>query len=125
MSLYIDFDSKFRGHPVKKDLFLVTDSQSVANSIKMIVMTNFYERPFNSQFGGNLSGLLFELADEDAAGTVKERIKFTLQKWEPRAQIEDIQSVTIGDHELQVSVFFRLLNKTEVNRTDITLRVAR
>lgn len=124
MFLYKDLDSKFRGHPVKKDLLNVTDAQAVANSVKMIVMTNFYERPFNAKFGGNVRGLLFELADEDSAAVVKERVKSTIEKWEPRAVVIDVQS-QLYENELRVLVHFRLLNRTEVNQTEITLRTAR
>ena len=124
MFLYKDLDSKFRGHPVKKDLLYVTDAQAIANSIKMIVMTNFYERPFNAKFGGNVRGLLFELADEDTASVVKDRVKSTIEKWEPRAVVEDVQT-KLSDTELMVTIHFRLLNRLEVNRTEITLRTAR
>lgn len=124
MSLYKDLDSKFRGHPVKKDLLYVTDAQAVANSVKMIVMTNFYERPFNSRFGGNVRGLLFELADSDSALVIKDRVKGAIEKWEPRAVVLDVQAQLV-ENELKVSVHFRLLNKTEVNRTEITLRTVR
>lgn len=124
MSLYKDLDSKFRGHPVKKDLLYVTDAQAVANSVKMIVMTNFYERPFNSRFGGNVRGLLFELADNDSTLVIKDRVKGAIEKWEPRAVVLDVQAQLV-ENELRVSVHFRLLNKTEVNRTEITLRTVR
>ena len=122
--LYKDIDLKLRGHPVKKDLLFIVDSKAVTESIKMIVNTNFYERPFNSEFGGNIRALLFELADGDTAAVAKDRIISTIEKWEPRAVIEDVTAF-IEDHILTVVIRFRLQNKTEVSQVDIRLRVIR
>lgn len=122
--LYRDLDLKMRGHPVKQDLFWVTDAQAVSNSIKMLINTNFYERPFNSDMGANLRALLFELADEDTEGVAKDRAKRAIERWEPRAVIESISSRLI-EHTITVQIRFRLVNSSTVNTTTIALRVLR
>jgi len=124
MPLYKDLDMKMRGHPVKKDLLFVVDSQAVANSIKMIVMTNFYERPFNNEFGGNVRALLFDLADSETAASAEERIKNVLDTWEPRCSVVSVVADS-DDHTLRITIQFRLQNKSEVNSTTISLRLTR
>ena len=124
MPLFLDIDMKMRGHPVKKDTVFVTDAQAVSNSIKMLVLTNYYERPFNSELGGNITALLFELADEDTSGSAESRVTELLQKYEPRCEIVSVQAENC-DHTLVVSINFRIINSTQVNTTSISLKLTR
>lgn len=124
MPLFVDIDMKMRGHPVKRDTLFVVDSQAVANSIKMIVLTNYYERPFNAELAGNITALLFDLTDSETASSAEERVKEVLQKYEPRC---DIIAVTgsLGEHDLKLTIQFRIKNSTEVNSTSISLKLTR
>ena len=44
---YRDLDLNFNIHPLKKDINKNLDEIAVVNSIKNIVSTNFYEKPFS------------------------------------------------------------------------------
>jgi phage baseplate assembly protein W len=122
--MYMGIDLRLFGHPVKKDIFFTTDITCVNNSLKMIVNTNFYETPFNSEFGSNVRALLFELADDDTASVVKDRIINTIEKWEPRVVIENV-TASVSEHTLVVSIYYRLQNRTEVTKVDVSLRLNR
>lgn len=122
--LYKGIDLRMLGHPVKKDVFFTTDTTCVNNSLKMIVYTNYYERPFNSSFGSNIRALLFELADEDTSSVVRDRLISAIQKWEPRVVIEDVRS-SVVENSLDVSIYYRIQNKAEVTKVDVRLRLNR
>ena len=43
---YKDLDLNFKAHPVKKDINKHFNEKAVINSVKNLVSTNFYERPY-------------------------------------------------------------------------------
>jgi len=58
---FTDMDINMTLHPESKDMVLKYDMQSVARSIKNLMQTNHYERPFAPSLGLNLRAKLFEL----------------------------------------------------------------
>ena len=75
-------------------------------------MTNTFEKPFRPEFGANLRGLLFELADEGTDYFVIERLKRIVEEQEPRANILDIivsTAQTIRNH-IAITITFKVMN---------------
>ena len=66
-----DLDLNFTIHPVKKDINKNTGPMAVVNSIKNLILTNYYEKPFQPEFGSSVRGLLFENLDSITATTIK------------------------------------------------------
>ena len=66
------------------------DVNAVKQSIKILMLTNFYERPFAPQKGANLRGLLFEPMSSNFASIIHRTIKDLVTSYEPRARIETI-----------------------------------
>ena len=52
--LYSDLDITFERHPVTNDVVLKKDSDAIKRSLKNILLTNDFERPFKPNFGANL-----------------------------------------------------------------------
>ena len=78
-------------------------------------MTNFYEKPFQPFFGGNVSGLLFELANDDASEEIKEVIENAIEFYEPRAKVlELIVNASPDKNVVTVSLQFQVVNTEEV-----------
>ena len=61
-----------------------------SNKIKILVNTQFYERPFNPKFGSQVRGLLFDLMDEQTARILATTLQLAIENFEPRAKVEDI-----------------------------------
>ena len=59
--VYSDLNLLFTAHPITKDVTRLLDADAVKRSVKNIVLTNYYERPFKPAFGGGIRNLLFEL----------------------------------------------------------------
>ena len=55
-----DLDLYFTKASGTKDVNKVTDVQAVKRSIRNLVLTNHYERPFHPEIGSNILGTLFE-----------------------------------------------------------------
>lgn len=104
------------------DIFRKTDLAAVKQSLKTLLLTNRYEKPYRPSFGGDLRGLLFELADEDTGEVMIERVKSAIQRFEPRVAIINLR-VTAQQEFNTVNVYleFRVVNTGIVDILKITL----
>ena len=111
---FIDLDLNFNSHPIKKDVTKVVDEMAVINSIKNLLLTNHYERPFQPDLGSNVQKLLFDNMDQITASALERQITDTLRNFEPRAQITYMNILPDFDNNsYSVSMEFRIINKTE------------
>jgi hypothetical protein len=83
-SVYSDLDLLFPIHPNRDDITPLKDLEAVKQSVKNLVLTNFFERPFHPEIGGNVTSKLFEPADKFTAIEIRDEIKEVLKKYEPR-----------------------------------------
>ena len=104
------------------DIFKKIDAAAVKQSVKNIIMTNHFEKPFNPLFGGNVTAQLFELADNDIREDLKDDIEEALLAYEPRARVQDVVINYQPDvNSISVRIEFQVvnLNQTEVIETTI------
>lgn len=87
---YSDFLADFSINPHTKDAVKVTNEQAVINSIKNILRTNNFERPYNAFFGANIYRYLFEPFTSITQMILEEEIRFAIENFEPRAEVIDI-----------------------------------
>jgi phage baseplate assembly protein W len=111
---FIDLDLNFTSHPIKKDVTKVIDEMAVISSIKNLLLTNHYERPFQPDLGSNVRKLLFDNMDQITASALERQITDTLRNFEPRAQITYMNILPDFDNNsYKVSMEFRIINQTE------------
>lgn len=111
---YKDIDLSFTAKP-NGELYTKKDASAVIQALKNLIQTNYYEKPFEPFFGGNVRGLLFELADEDIEIEVREAIIQTINEYEPRAKIINIFVNFNEDYnDLSVTIEFQVINTEEV-----------
>ena len=84
--VYIDINSNFDRNAVSGGVSKKTNADSVKQSVKMLLLTNPLERPFQPTIGGGLNDLLFENVDPGLQIRVEEQIKTTLHNHEPRVE---------------------------------------
>jgi|TARA_B100000902_G_scaffold116366_1_gene117148 phage baseplate assembly protein W len=105
---YSDIDLLFERKP-SGDIYRKTDADAVKQSVKNIVSTNRYEKPFEIFYGANITGMLFELADAGMGTHVEDQVKSAIQDYEPRAKILRINVFSNPDRNtLQVELLFRV-----------------
>ena len=88
--IYKDLNMSFTKNPATKDVARLFDVQAIKRSVKNIILTNKYERPFNPDFGCNLRGFLFENITEPLLVIIKDRVAMAIEKYEPRVSVEDV-----------------------------------
>lgn len=104
------------------DIFRKTDVASVKQALKTLLLTNRFEKPYRPAFGGNLRGLLFELADEDAGEEILSRVKSSIQRFEPRVKVIELRVTASPDYNsVNVYIEFRVVNTGIVDILKITL----
>ena len=71
------------------------------------MLTNNFERPFKPNFGANLRGLLFELADDITKYEIRSQIMEAVEAYEPRVRVNqiDLQQSRTGN-DMHVSLIY-------------------
>lgn len=111
---YSDVDLSFVPKP-NGDIFKKTDAAAVKQSVKNIILTNHFEKPFLPFFGGNVRSLLFELAYDDVGEETQENIISALQRYEPRARVLNIDiQVEQDNNNLRVTIEFQVVSTEEI-----------
>lgn len=82
-----DLDLNFTSHPVRKDVTRLYDENAIIGSVKNLLFTNFYERPFQPNIGSNLRGMLFENMDNITAAKIERAVLETIRNHEPRVKV--------------------------------------
>ena len=79
-----DFSLTFEKNAVTNDILALKNEAAIKEAVKNIVLYNFYEKPFNPFFGGNIIGLLFENSTPTMELEVKNRICLLYTSPSPR-----------------------------------------
>jgi phage baseplate assembly protein W len=124
--IYSDLDLTFKALPVTKDVSMRYDDQAVVASVRNLLLTNFYERPFQPNLGSNMSSLLFEPATNVTATILADEIKNVITNFEPRVRISNI-SVELSPQGNGFNVFLKFFigNNTIVTNVNLFLQRSR
>ena len=118
-----DLDLSLKIHPIRKDIIPLKDDAAIRNSVKNLIITNFYERPFQDDLGANLRGLLFEPAGILTNIELRDNISSVIQKYESRVTVTSIDITDIVDtNEYFIEVFFKIKGFNEEQVVEIPLR---
>ncbi len=89
-NLYTDLNLNFAKNPATKDVTRLKDVEAVKRSVRNLILTNRFERPFHPEIGANVRALLFENMTPVTEQLLTERIAETLRVYEPRAVLNDV-----------------------------------
>ena len=122
MAIFTDFTNKFTIHPLKGDLTLKNDAESVKQSIKNLVLTDKGEILFQPNIGCKVRSLLFDNFTPQSKIVAKQTIEETINEYEPRAMLQDVQISSDPDNNaMLVSVLFNLINSPEVQSLELEI----
>lgn len=124
--IFSDLDLNFTAHPVTKDVVRRYDEDAVKSSLKNLILTRNFERPFHSEIGSPIRALLFEPATPMLAVTLKQAIIDVINNFEPRVNLIDVYTNVNGDsNSIDVSIEFKLVNTERPLTLDLTLERTR
>jgi len=112
---YIDIDFDFNAHPVSGDLVLKYNEEAIKKSVRSLVLTNKYERPFQPSLSGRVNELLFENITPMTGVLLKSHIENVLNAYEPRIKLLGVDVVeNHGHNAIEVTISFSIQNQPEV-----------
>lgn len=109
--LDLDFTANQRSGVAKKN-----DLNAIKQALKILVLTDFYERPFYPTKGGNLRGMLFENMTPMMANTMAKAIQNLIETYEPRAKVEYVNVIPDYDsnaYSVTIAFYGRNVNKPD------------
>ena len=108
---YVDLDLDFTRLPVTNDVVKITDVEAVKRSVKNLINTQFYERPFHPELGCGVRDMLFENYTPMTGIFMRRKIEEVLSNYEPRASLSSIQvNEQMDRNAIDVVVNFYVLN---------------
>ena len=124
--IYKDLSLFFTPNPVSGDVTMVTDVQDIKRSVRNLVMTNRFEKPFHPEIASHVRDLLFEPFSPVTINLLRNRIETVLINYEPRVtltevEVEDPDFQRMDNNELNVRIFFTLKNDPEIQTVDVLL----
>lgn len=122
--IYSDIDFTFTKKPVTGDVALSYDDQAVIRSIRNLLSTNHFERPFNPELGSNLNALLFELVSPLTATALEREISTMIANYEPRANLKEIVVSPLPDNNAY-NVYLSFYIENATLPTTVTLLLER
>lgn len=124
---YRDLDLFFTKRSRDKDINILTNVTAVKRSVRNLVLTNFYEKPFHPEIGSGVRGLLFELATPMTAIAISQSIQDVIANYEPRASINFVTvDESLDDNSYDVTINFTVINgPPETVDLSLTMEVLR
>jgi len=117
--LYADLPIDFIPHPNTKDIRPITDIQAIRQAVKILVLSNFYDRPFHPELGANVTRYLFENADQFTAMGIRDEVLRIIERREPRVSNPKVEVQLDQEYNrLLVTIVFKIRNtntNTEVS----------
>ena len=109
-----DLDLNFAIHPITKDVNVYKAEYAVINSVKNLILTNHFEKPFQPEIGSNIRRLLFENVDSIMAAQIEREIEETVTNFEPRVQISSVVAIHAPDENgYKVRLEFFVINNPD------------
>ena len=122
---YSDFNLLFSRHPVTGDVTRKNDEEAVKQSLRNLISTRHYERPFHPEIGCQIHGLLFENFNPVTVQVMKRTIYDTINKFEPTVTVLDVLiREDVDNNDIACDIIFRLNNSDKpVTLTTLITRV--
>lgn len=124
--IFTDLDLDFIAHPVSGDISKKYDEFAIKQSVKNLILTNHYERPFHPEIGSQITGLMFENWSPMLQSVIRQSIINTITNFEPRVKLIDVVVTPNADNNLvYASITFKIVNTNTPITVDITLNRTR
>lgn len=118
--VFRDFDLSFNRNPLTNDIAVKTDINAINQSLRSLLNTNYYERPFQPRIGSNIKRILFEPADSITIADLKQAIRDTISNYEPRVNLFE---VVIEDQSERNSYLVRVVYNINNREEPVSLAV--
>jgi phage baseplate assembly protein W len=109
---YSDLDLDFLPNPTTGDVLRKTGFDAIKRSVRNLILTNFYEKPFRPGIGSNAQKLLFDNMSPLTATFLRDAITEVIRNYEPRVEVLDVRvGVDFDNNGYEVAIDFVVINR--------------
>ena len=121
--LYSDIDLFFGPKVGSKDVSKIIDFTAVKRSVRNLILTNPYEKPFHPEIGSGIRDILFEPMTPITAYVLTMRIEEVIENFEPRARLIGVRALpNLDNNAYEVTIEFYVVNApTELVNMEVLL----
>ena len=106
--IYKDLDLDFGRNSTTNDVNKLTDVEAVKRSVRNLITTSHYDRPFHPEIGSSVRGLLFEPITPLTSLNLQRKVEEVLTNFEPRIRLVQVLSRPDADlnrYSLRISFY--------------------
>ena len=106
--IYKDIDLDFGRNTVTNDVNKLTDVEAVKRSVRNLINTNHYERPFHPEIGSDVRAMLFEPMTPLTALNLQRKVAEVLHNFEPRISLQQVlanPNIDRNSYELKIMFY--------------------
>ena len=109
---YVDLDLFFGKKSSNSDIQDLTNIKSVKRSIRNLILTNHFEKPFHPEIGSGVRDMLFENMTPVTSHILARKIEDVILNFEPRARLVGVRAEPILDRNTyEVTIEFYVVNQ--------------
>jgi len=108
---FSDINLLFTKSGATADITKKLDEEAVKASLRNLISTKNFERPFHPEIGCQIYGLLFENVTPIIYQTMRKTIFDAIEKFEPRVKVLEVNvAETPDNNSIELSIIFRIIN---------------
>ena len=112
--IYKDLNLGFQQNTATKDIQKLTDVEAVKRSVRNLINTNHYEKPFHPEIGSNLRAMLFENITPQMNHIISKNIELLIRNYEPRCRLVQVNTQPMFERNgYAVQISFYVVNHPE------------
>jgi len=109
--IFKDLNLDFQQNAATKDIQKLEDVEAVKRSVRNLISTNHYEKPFHPEIGSNLRAMLFENITPQISHFIEKQIDLLIKNYEPRCRLTEVKNKPNLDRNgYSVSISFYVVN---------------
>lgn len=119
---FTDIDFGFNMNPATNDVAKKNDDEAIKQSLRNLILTKKYERPFQSELFSQLYDLLFEHFTASTKSAIQIVVSNVIKNFEPRVKLT---SIIINDDQthnaLDITLYYVIAGTTILQQYTITV----
>jgi phage baseplate assembly protein W len=119
---YKDLDLDFGRNTVTNDVNKLTNVEAVKRSVRNLINTSHYDRPFHPEIGSSVRSMLFEPVTPLTALNLQRKVEEVLVNFEPRIRLVQVTAnPDIDRNAYSLSIYFYVVGTTELVQVETFL----
>ena len=120
IAFFKDLSLNFTPHPVSGDVRPIINEVAIKRSIMNLIKTKKGTRPFNPEYGCDISNYLFSYEPGFTEYNMKKEITNAINKYEPRVSIDEVD-ITFEEYGITLNIQYIIKNINRVGSISTSL----